>query len=294
MVHTEPITLKHLEKVEQIRKAAAHTASSHAFISLFIWKESMKLRIHLEEDGFLIRCGWKGDHAWFFPCGDQETVLRLVDQCLEEEKASGQPFTFWYMREEDKVLLEKNYPGQFRMEERPEDSEYLYDCQAFTAMKGKKYNGMKNPVNRILREHRMDWKRITKEDMETVRKISEASQPHEPSPAGLEDRVTGKLVLDYWDSLGFSGILITADGKPCSAMGGFPLSETIFDMAFTCQSEAFPGLAVYTKQIFVRSLPEQYTIFNAEEDLGVPGLRLMKNVMRPQGQIRMYEGRSLR
>ena len=42
--------------------------------------------------------------------------------------------------------------------------------------------------------------------------------------------------------------------------------------------------------VYKRQLPERYTCINAEEDLGLEGLRNLKQNMRPTGMNRMFEG----
>ena len=44
------------------------------------------------------------------------------------------------------------------------------------------------------------------------------------------------------------------------------------------------GLTYYTLWQLMRSLPERYRWFNLEEDLGLPGLRDMKEHFLPDGK----------
>ena len=41
-------------------------------------------------------------------------------------------------------------------------------------------------------------------------------------------------------------------------------------------------------------LDKKYKYINAEEDLGIEGLRMMKKQMQPIGQIKMFDGRVLK
>ena len=50
------------------------------------------------------------------------------------------------------------------------------------------------------------------------------------------------------------------------------------------------GLSAYARGELLRILPDRYTCINAEEDLGLDGLRNLKQNMRPTGMNRMFEG----
>lgn len=77
-----------------------------------------------------------------------------------------------------------------------------------------------------------------------------------------------------------------------SVTAGYPLSEEIFDLSLSKQSRRLSGLSVYSRHALIRSLPEEYQLLNGEEDLGIAGLRQMKELMRPVSMIKMYEGRA--
>ena len=44
----------------------------------------------------------------------------------------------------------------------------------------------------------------------------------------------------------------------------------------------------YVRRELIAVLPEQYTVINGEEDLGIPGLRRSKLLENPIGRIEMF------
>lgn len=66
----------------------------------------------------------------------------------------------------------------------------------------------------------------------------------------------------------------------------------MFDISLGKQSCYITGMAEYTRHALCSFLPEKYSLVNGEEDLGIEGLRRMKQRMRPVGLLRMYEGRA--
>ncbi len=85
--------------------------------------------------------------------------------------------------------------------------------------------------------------------------------------------------------------MVTVDGEPYAIAGGYALTENTFDLCMAKQKGYPPGLSQYVKWQFYLSLPGQYAWVNAEEDLGIEGLRMMKKRMQPAARIRMFDGK---
>ena len=104
----EAIRLEQRFHIERIRQKYGHVLSSHAFASLFLWKEQMKLQIVPEDDAFFVKTGLQGSDVWFFPCGQKRDTLEFIEQHMDNPS-----FGMVYLREEDKCMLESCFPGRF-------------------------------------------------------------------------------------------------------------------------------------------------------------------------------------
>lgn len=275
-------------RVDGIRRAAGHKASSHAFASLFLWQKDMGLSILLEEDMFAVRCRWRGDNAWFFPCGREEAVSRFLEELL----MTG-PVTLCYMREEDAAFLGRRFPGRFSILERPEDHEYIYDREGQESLTGGRFVRLRNDLHAAERGRTLTWRRIGPEDLPLFWDIYAAwVREGSRESAALADSGAVRLLVDNWQALDVTGVLACVDGEPLAAAAGYPIGEDVFDISFCKAKNRLRGLPVYTRRALIGSLDDRFTLINAEEDLGSEGLRLMKTIMRPIEMLKMYEGRS--
>ena len=130
---------KRKEEIEQIRRKYGHQLSSHAFDSLWIWKEKMGLTLYQETDFFTVKSTVYGENAWFFPCGNKEKKKRFLQEQMQKQEV----FTLFYLREEDLDFLEQEYPSCFQITEMPEGEEYLYSRQEFETLSGKRFAGFR-------------------------------------------------------------------------------------------------------------------------------------------------------
>ncbi len=278
------LTMK--RQVDKIRKEYGHKAASHAFASLYIWKKEMGLQIHMDEQAFTVKFGLRGEHAWFFPCGETKAVKRLVKEVLAEDEEA----VFYYMREQDRDLLEQDFPGQFSIRECENDTEYLYDRRQQQELKGKKFSGQRNHINRIKIDYRLDAKKLDAYVLRDVLEVNRFWERRSKEEAGLKDEQAGHLLLTNSGQLDVTGVLVRVDDEPFAIAAGYPLSEDTFDLALVKQVKCLTGLSVYTRNQLIQLLPQQYRWLNAEEDLGVEGLRTMKRQMRPADYVKMYQG----
>lgn len=132
---------------------------------------------------------------------------------------------------------------------------------------------------------------IGPKNLDTVRQVCQGWAHRFPSPEGLRDEAACELLLEHWAGLDAWGVLVYVDGVPRSVTAGYPLSGDTFDLSLSKQNARPSGLAVYSRWMLIRSLPERYTVLNGEEDLDMEGLR-DKAADAPIGRVEMYEGRS--
>lgn len=283
-METECITFQIKERIEAMRKRYQHNTACHAFSSLYIWKQDLRLSVYLEDKLFAVAYGLMGENTWYFPCGSKEAMKPFLAQRMQKGN-----LILYGVREEDKRFLEDVFPGKFTVTERPDDSEYLYDRVALQQMKGRKYANLRNHINRIQKEHSVEYSVIDENNIIDVQRIANSWTARADSEEGITDTHASVTLVSEWKELGIHGVVVSVDQEPYAVVAGYPISDTVIDMSFAKQKAILPGLGVYAKHAFISSLPEQYTVINAEDDMGLPGLRMMKKQMHPMAMINLYK-----
>lgn len=245
----------------------------------------MDLSVCLREKAFGVRCGHWGGDTWFFPCGERSAVVDLVQDILD----SCPRVRFLYLRREDTLLLSDRFPGRFRVEPAEDASEYLYDRREYVTLPGGKYQSIRWSINHLKKQHELRTEPLCAENLSVARSMLARWQPCSRTDLYSADHATADLMLSNMTTLGIRGIIVYVDGEAAALAAGFSLSERSFDIAFSKAPERETGLLHYARRTLVSSLPEQYTIINGEEDLGIPGLRQTKRLEHPMGQIEMWE-----
>lgn len=285
----QSITLAQKDAVDRLRRQYGHGSASHAFQSLYIWQEDMKLNLYLTDEMFAVKTGIRGENAWFFPCGGEDAKRKFLKSHMDE-----QDFSLCYVRQEDAEWTEKHFPGKFSFWSEPTESEYLYRRSEQEDMPGRRFSKLRNHWNRAVRDHHLEAVSLNEKNIYSAIQITEEWEltHHQTGILGIRDEKASLNLLKDWEKLDLIGILLFVDGEPFAMTAGFCLTEDSFDLCMAKQREKLPGISVYAKWALYRILPDYIRTINAEEDMGIEGLRMMKRQMQPAGMIEMYNGRT--
>ena len=269
--------------IDRLYNDFGHSDSAHAFQSIFIWKDDMRLSFCIGEDLYSVHIGNEEDMDFFFPVGNEESKRSFINGLIEKGKT-----VFNYLTEEDVSFLEESFPGRFEITGTPDDSEYLFDREAMEFLRGSVFAKKRNQVKRFLKEHEALTRSIAFDDIPVVKKII-AAWDRERHPGGVTDHKATLNMLDNMEELGLEGELLYLDGEPFAVIAGYAISEDTIDCCLQKARENMQGLSFYLRQQFAASFPSDIRTFNWEEDLGLPGLRRSKEIMHPAGKIDMYK-----
>lgn len=285
------IQFEQRRQIEQIRCMFSHELSSHAFASLYLWRKHLDLTLYLADQFFAVKCNVRGENTWFFPCGNDDKKKQFLAQHLTEDN-----FSICYLRDEDKAFLESCYPNSFVISEEEGSAEYIYERGEYETIRGGKFSNMRKQINRLQKEHKIEVKVLCDENLDVawdiLHKGFSGSEALEMSTSKVVDVAEDALL--HRTELKIVGILVFVDGIAQSLILGFPLTEDTLDGCIECSNTSIRGLSYFGKRAFFLTFREQYRYMNAEEDLGLPGLRMAKHHMAPIRQNRIWNAVNIR
>ncbi len=278
------IDLPHRERIEGWRRSSRHALSAHAFTSLFLWQAQMKLRLCLCDGGYSVRCDRGDAPSWFFPCGEDGMMRAFLAALMPGKRLI-------YLREQDVSYLHAHFPGAFAIARRPDDDEYLYSIAEHLALSGGAYANMRTQVHKIERDFAVRNApldaRSRNDALTIIRRWTAARQRFEH--CDLRDDEVDETAVSMLEALGMEGVVTYLDGAPMAVTAGFALTPDTFDIAVSKCADNLQGLSYYAKRALMAQLAPRYARINLEEDLGIPGLRRMKQSLHPVGMNPIWE-----
>lgn len=279
---TEEITLAHRGRIERLRDVCGHTLSSHAFNSLFLWQKHMELTLYLTADLFSVRYGKRGNNTWFFPCGEREAARIFIERHMEDTD-----FALCYLRPEDAKWLAACFPGKWNLYRTPDDDEYLYEAEKHLRLDGRAYQRLRPQIHKVERENepRSEWI-CHHNEQDALHVIREWHRRHEAGNGAFTGDEIDEAAISMWRRLGIQARILYLREKPAAVMAGFYLNDNIFDIAVDKTAIPIRGVSYYARRDLIASVSCE--LINHEEDLGLPGLRKMKEGMRPLRKNEMW------
>ncbi|MBQ7779416.1 MAG: DUF2156 domain-containing protein [Clostridia bacterium] len=268
------------EVVDQAVRNADVQVCDQTFGNLYCWAAAFEVALAIYEDSFVAR--WGSRYA--VPVGPQRQKL------LEELLARG---VDGFVGADGcyKAWLEETFPGRFTFTERRSSADYIYDRQKLELLTGKKLAAKRNHINYFEQNFQWQIRPLDDSTLEDAIAFNErwCEQNHclqEPSLA--REGCAVRRGLRHFKELGYTGMVLYANGTPCAFTYGEPIGKAGFCVHVEKADAALRGAYPMINREFVRSLPPEIQWINREDDTGDEGLRKAKLSYQPKELLMKY------
>lgn len=273
----------------------ADRGCGYSFVNLYIWGRQRAAFV----DDFLIFFSQFDRRAVYpFPVGDGE-IRPVLDAIIQDAHQRGIPCCITGMKKEDCDLLEKLYPGKFRIHNDRDGYDYVYHIDDLADLKGRKFQRKRNHVNRFYDAHpNCRLEPITPANLEAVQDMAASWYLHRQAkdPDGdyhLEQLALMRALADPM-KLGMEGLTLVEGEKILAFSMASRLSEDTFDIHFEKARDDVDGAYTAINQAFAKYLRDKYPktrFLNREDDMGLEGLRKAKLSYQPACLVEKYWAR---
>lgn len=278
----KPVKAEDKEVIEKYMKQMNSRSCDMSFATVYLWSEYYRSYYTICEDMLIFQSGGPG-HSFSFPIGKKDpadTIEALAAYCKKE----GYSLRFHCVSIWAKEYLDRNYPGKFEVTFDQDYADYIYERQALIELKGKKYHGKKNHVNKFMKTYEWSYEAVDENNLDECLAMLDAWKEQNCASDDEEKKaevsVSRKALLQR-EFLGLRAGLIRADGNVVA----FSVGESISDDTFVVHIEKayadVPGAYSIINQQFILHEAEGYSYVNREDDVGNPGLRKAKMSYHP-------------
>ncbi len=268
----------------------------HSFVSMYSLNEKYgdmicvadgflyTLRSHLEDDNYRVYLAPLGD-------GDHKAAFESI---LQDAHANGKKVKFQTLTESKARLLEELLPGKFEITEQEDLFEYVYFTERMAYFPGKDLRKRRMEANRFwaLYGDIATVTRITKNDFADITAFEnewlfDNRETHDMHALDRESRMI-QMQFDNFEALHLSGVVLRVSGKVKGFSYGTKLSDEYYDAVVEKGDRELSHVYKVLRQESVKQCALDCTYVNLEEDVGVPGLRALKNSYKPEFILKKY------
>ena len=291
----KPITLDVKPIIDSYTKECGLECSDLSFANLFIWGVGGKMEYAELDDVLYIKLNFPPVPTYLW------APIPKCNKTVDYKKAIDIAFAYLKEIDVEPTLRSVWMPFTEKIKEvHPElyvmpteiAWDYVDDKDALVELKGKKYHGKRNHINKFLSKHAdYEYKRLDQSMIEDCLALYEiwSDEKDEEAASGLEDeKQSVRLALENREALGLVGGCIYVDGK----LMAFTLGERLLPYMQLIHIEkadtSIDGLYPLINQQYLIHECEGVTLVNREEDMGIEGMRKAKRSYHPIKMIEKY------
>ena len=255
------------------------------FANVYLWCEYYKVTYAILEDTLVFQSEEEEGISFSFPAGADENTKHAIEILKEYCMEENLKFSMYNVTKKQYEKLEHWYPGQFTIDYKREEADYIYETEKLIYLPGKKLHGKRNHINKFKGMYEnWTYETLSEENkdqcIEMAYRWAEQNKCAEEEQKNEEVKVTVKA-LKMFQELGLKGGVLKLGGKVIAFTLGEEVCKDTFvihmEKAFADIQGAYPMI----NQQFASHECASYQYINREEDVGEEGLRKAKLSYRP-------------
>ncbi len=288
MINFKPVTLSDKDLYEEYLMKSEPRGCNFSFANVYCWgKQNLA-----EEYGCMLTLSQFGKHFIYqYPLGsgDKKTA---IDDIIEDAKERNIPCRFSGLLQYECEELEAMFPNKFEFKPNRDADDYVYDINDLADLKGKKYHGKRNHLNRFYAAHPyFIAEPINDGNIDAVKYMVEKWFSHRQVPEGdsftLEKEALEKA-FNFYKELELETLVIKENDEILAFTMASRICDNMFDVHFEkALIDLEGGYTAINCEFakYIRSKYPEVEYLNREEDMGLEGLRKAKLSYRPHHMI---------
>lgn len=276
-----PLSPADREAVQAVTLHTERRNCNYTFANLVGWQFLFHTEVSVLADAVVLRFMFRDQRAYMV-CTPDDIPSRLIDALLEENHDS---LTLMGLEDSQTEAL-GTMPGAFTIEVTPvrNQYDYIYRREDLATLRGHRFNGKRNHINRFYKEHPdFEYRPLTPELFDECRLLRERwVEKREVNDMLTAEQHVMENVFIHWQQLGMIGGSLFVDGRMVAFTYGAAVTTDTLDVCMEKADRHTEGAFSAINQQFAQHIPEQFVYMNREEDMGLPGLRKAKLSYHPE------------
>lgn len=273
-------------------------ASEYNFTNIFMWRKHYGFR-YVVDGNFLVVMAFPEDNVPFalFPVGNgseeelDEVIDRIKDFFIQRDckavirRVPEDSVKYFVHRQE----RQQNFNAV--LEEDRNNSDYIYLASDMRNLKGKKYDGKRNHINKFKRLYSHEYMPLEYKYIEDCIRVEEEwcnARSCSKENGLLQEKEAILEALRNYEQLGYQGGIVKVNDRVEAFTLGESLNSNTAVIHIEKANANIEGLYTYINHKFCGDRWGDAEYINREQDLGVEGIRKAKLSYHPVKIVEKY------
>ena len=275
----EPLSLLHKEILRSRLKTINTQVSEYSFANLYLFRSEHDYSVIIDDEIF-IRGKTHDNDSYLMPTRD----VRIIDEPLLDRSIAEGGMLFPVLEE----WLPRFQDPRYFIDFKDSESDYIIDIGKLATYQGNKLHDKKNLLNQFLRRYQCAALPLTDDRLGDAQKVLDVWQQETGIPVAETDYHACQEAISLYEDLTLCGGIYYIENQPAGFIIGEELDNVTFAVHFAKAIRTFKGIYQYMYHQFAGIMPQRYTAFNFEQDLGLESLRHMKASYQPKEMLKKY------
>ncbi len=291
MLNFKPISLESLDEIKEYLPCKSNRTCDSTVGTLFMWREFYKSEYTIYNETLFMKVKILDEKTSFtLPIGKRpleeglQTLVEYTDQM-------NIPLIFCAIPEEAVEPIKNFFQNNVEFQFDRDMSDYLYLSEDLSQLKGRRYSGQRNHMNKF-RKMYPDYQyiRMNKDNIGRVMEFYDGFSKNmvKAMETAIEENKRTEEILPLIGDIGLFGGFIEVDGEIIALSVGEIINDTLYVHIEKALKE-YPGSYQMIMNEFAKdSVNETVLYINREDDAGDLGLRTSKLSYHPHQLLDKY------
>lgn len=289
-INFQPLTWDALKEFKTYYPINHFELSDLSPASLWVWRSPYEVSWSIIEGFFCLRCHHANETYYLPPIGQNCDKFAIVLNSLRiNANSSGHPLRFRAVPKELLNLMSIATEHSALITEDRANWDYLYLTQDLIDLKGRKYQHIRNQINKFQNAYHFEYIPMTPEDLPQVEAVfSSWAGTHSDELSINDERQALYEAFSAFQTLKLKGGTIKVGDETVAFSIGSLLRDDTVQIHFQKARPDLNGAYALVSREFIAHAWEGTTFVNWEDDLGLPGLREAKRRYHPIKMVEKY------
>lgn len=267
-------------------------ASEYCFSYFFSWQNYYGYKWTIYKDWLLILSQEKNKPTCFLqPIGTESRAAITLEllKWLKEQNPDSNPFI---NRADERLVSELQNSSKFKIEEKRDYFDYIYNLQDLATLKGRKYHSKRNHINKFNSRYSYSYENINADNIPACRAIEQKwckLKDCDKDESKQAERKALFRTLDNYKDLALIGGIISVEGDYEAFSIGEMLNDNMVVVHYEKADPEISGLYQFINKKFCDNIDSDIQHVNREQDLGISGIRKAKQSYHPSHFAKKYK-----